>query len=572
MSSSGGPTIVARFLADTSQMVNEVEKGSTSAGSKIKNFAKNAALAVGGAFAVDKVIEFGKASVEAAAADAEAQAKLATTLRNVTGATDSQIASNEKFISGLSKQTAIADDDLRPAMDSLVRGFGSVEKAQAALALSTDVAAGTGKDLSTVTEAMMKAANGQTGALGRLGIATKDSSGKALSLDQIMANMSRTFKGQAAEAADHGGRKMRGAKVQFGEFQEQIGTALLPVLSTLAGFFVDKLIPAISAVANWIGDNKELMIAAFIGLGTVVAGVVVPSFIAWATAAGAAAIATLTAAAPFIAIGAAVAAVAYLIIHNWDTIVAATKVAWDAVVGAVQWVWHWIVDNWPTLLAVITGPIGIAVLLISKNWDTIKDGATAVWQWIVSVWNGITGAIGSAVSAVGGFIGRMVGYLRQPMQAATDVFNWVSGKFQALVSFISGIVGQIASVAGSIADAIKKPINAVIGMWNRMEFRIPDFTLPSFDVGPIHLGGQHFGGATIGFPDLPTLAGGGVLTAPTLFIGGEAGTEIVAPEDMLRAIVGEEAGGSYTLNLYPRTADAADVAYGFRRLELMAGL
>ena len=62
-----------------------------------------------------------------------------------------------------------------------------------------------------------------------------------------------------------------------------------------------------------------------------------------------------------------------------------------------------------------------------------------------------------------------------------------------------------------------------------------------------------------------------MLTSATLFVGGEAGTEIVAPEDMLRAIMREEGGGSYTLNIYPRRADTSDIAYGFRRLELMAG-
>jgi hypothetical protein len=63
-----------------------------------------------------------------------------------------------------------------------------------------------------------------------------------------------------------------------------------------------------------------------------------------------------------------------------------------------------------------------------------------------------------------------------------------------------------------------------------------------------------------------------VLTRPTLFVGGEAGTEIVSPEDLLRQIMREEGGGRYTLNIYPRTADASDIAYGFRRLELLAGL
>ena len=154
-----------------------------------------------------------------------------------------------------------------------------------------------------------------------------------------------------------------------------------------------------------------------------------------------------------------------------------------------------------------------------------------MWQWVVSKWNAIGDGIGASVSAVGGFIGRWSATCASRCSAATEVFNWVSASSRPSSTSSPGSSAAIARVAGSIADAIKKPINAVIGMWNRMEFRIPDFTLPSFDIGPVHLGGQHFGGATIGFPDIPTLAGGGVLTSPTLFLGGEAGTEIVAPED-----------------------------------------
>ena len=191
---ASGPTIVARFLADTSQMVNEVEKGSNSAGSKIKNFAKTAALAVGGAFAVDKVIEFGKASVEAAAADAESQAKLAETMRNVTGATDgTDRREREVHRRALRSRPPSPTTTCAPPWTTSCAGSGSVEEAQKALALATDVSAGTGKDLSTVTEAMMKAANGQTGASrSPRHRRRRTPSGKsAMSLDQIMANMSR---------------------------------------------------------------------------------------------------------------------------------------------------------------------------------------------------------------------------------------------------------------------------------------------------------------------------------------------------------------------------------------------
>ena len=168
---ASGPTIVAKFIADTSAMTSEVDKAASGASSRLESFATKAAVAIGGAFAVSKVVEFGKASVDAAAADAEAAALLASTLKNVTGATDAQVAASEAFISNLSKQAAVADDDLRPAMGNLVRGFGDAEQAQQALALATDVSAGSGKSLESVSTALMKAAQ-RGSAQGAAGSAT----------------------------------------------------------------------------------------------------------------------------------------------------------------------------------------------------------------------------------------------------------------------------------------------------------------------------------------------------------------------------------------------------------------
>jgi hypothetical protein len=570
---ASGPSIVAKFMADTSQMTSQVDKATSSSQTSIGSFAKKAALALGGAFAVDKIVEFGKSSVEAAAADAASQAQLAAALKNTSGATDAQVASAEGFISKLSKSAAIADDDLRPALATLARGFHDTGKAQDALSLATDVAAGTGKDLSTVTDAMAKAANGNTGALGRLGVATKDSSGKALSLDQIMANMAKTFKGQAAAAADSTAGRMKAAQIAFGEFQEQIGSALLPVIATLSTFLTGTLIPALAAIADWISGHLDVIEALGIGLagvGAIILASLVPALIALAGSAAAAAAAMLLAAAPFIAIGAVIAALAFLIIHNWSTIVAATKAAWDAVTGAVRAAFNWIKANWPLLLAVITGPIGAAVLIVMRNWDTIRNGVAAVISWVRTNWPLLvailTGPIGAATLAI-------IRNWDTIKQAATAMFTWVRDKFDAIAGAISGVVGTIAGAIGRVVSAIKSPINALISGWNNIEFRVPPISLPHVDLGPLgSFGGQSFGGWSFGFPNIPHLASGAVLTSPTLFLGGEAGREVVAPESLLRSIIREEGGGHYTLNLYPRTADAADIAYGFRRLELLAGL
>ncbi|MGL4267755.1 MAG: hypothetical protein ACRCR7_11610, partial [Weissella cibaria] len=90
----------------------------------------------------------------AAVEDQKAQDLLAQQLRTSAMATDDVIASNEEFISGMSRAFAVADDQLRPAMANLVRSTGSVETAQSLMNTALDIAAATGKDLETVTLAL----------------------------------------------------------------------------------------------------------------------------------------------------------------------------------------------------------------------------------------------------------------------------------------------------------------------------------------------------------------------------------------------------------------------------------
>jgi hypothetical protein len=573
---ASGPSILMKFLSDTSNLTSGVDKATTGMLGSLKSFALKAGGVMAATFAAKEIVDFGKASIDAFTADAEGQAQLAAALKNTTQATDDQIAASEKYIANLSKTAAIADDDLRPALATLARGFKDPEEAQRALTIAVDAAAGSGKDLASVSQAMMKAANGQTTALGRMGVATKDAEGNALSLDQVMGNMAATFHGQAAVAADTAAGKMRNASIQFGEFQEKVGALLVPVLLVLVNVFTEQLLPAIDSVVGFIQRNGDAVIAVLIALG--VAGVaaivpLIPMFALWALNAALAAAATIAAAAPLIAIGLVVAGLAYLVIHNWDTIKAATEVAFKAVKDAVMTAFNWVKDNWPLLLAIITGPIGLAVLAVTKNWDTIKDAAKAVWDWISSNWAKLTEIVAKPIQSAQALV---VAAWDAMKAGATAVWDWIKQKFDAIAGIMDSVVGAIKAAAERVANAIKAPINAVINAWNSLSFQIPTIHLPEFDThipGVGKIGGGTIGGQRFDFPNLPTLASGGVLTSPTLFVGGESGTEIVAPEDMLRRIVAEESGGgdTYVLNLYPRTADAADVAYAFRRLELMAG-
>ena len=468
---------MVRFLADTAGVKNAVDDVEGT-GSKIKDWAGKAAVAIGGAFAVDKIVEFGKASIDAAAQDAQAQAVLAQTLKNTAGATDEQVKSTEKAITAMSKHYAVADDDLRPALGNLVRATGDVTKSQNLLQIALDASAGTGKDLGTITEAMGKAAQGSVGGLQKLGIATKGAHGEALTADQVFANMAATFKGQAGQAADSTAGKMANAKIQFGEFQEQIGTAVLPVLSKLSDFFSTTLLPALTTFAGWIETNRPVMIAALIAVAAV-AAIAATAFVTWAVSALAAGAATLIAAAPFIAIGVVIAGVALIIIKNFDTIKETAERVWNIVLGTIKTVWNWVHDNWPLLLAIITGPIGLAVLEITKHWDDIKKGATAVW-------------------------------------------NWVKDKFDDLVSFFQGLPDRMGKAFSGmwdgIKDAFRSVLNGVIDLWNKLHF-----TLPKIDLGPL----GSIGGGTIGVPSIPHLAQGGLMTGDGLVFA-HAG-EVISP-------------------------------------------
>jgi len=180
------------------------------------------------AFITRELQDAAKAAVE----DAKSQGLLATALKNTTGANDSQIASVEKSISKLSRQAAIADDELRPSFAKLARATGDVEQSTKLLSLAMDIAAGTGKGLDSVTTALSRAVgpDGTTGALERLVPAIKGAS-------DPMAELERLFKGSAEKAAQLD--PYQRFQVAIGEVSESVGNALLPALGYLADWFVD---------------------------------------------------------------------------------------------------------------------------------------------------------------------------------------------------------------------------------------------------------------------------------------------------------------------------------------------
>jgi hypothetical protein len=200
-------------------------------------------------------------SVKAAIEDSAAQAQLAKTLQNVVGATDAQISATEKSISAMAMQTGVADDQLRPALASLVLGTQDLSTANDALNLALDVSAGTGADLATVSDALSKAYGGNFKALRQLSPQLYSMIKDGASLDEVMAELAKTFGGSAAVAANTAEGKFKRLGVALSETSEAIGLAMLPA--------IEAVLPYLISFGTWAQDHVGTLLAVGTAIGAI---------------------------------------------------------------------------------------------------------------------------------------------------------------------------------------------------------------------------------------------------------------------------------------------------------------
>jgi len=253
-------TLKLAILGEVKDLSASLNKGSSevqSFGDKISKFGKiaGAAFLAAGAAAVAYAGKLAVDGVKAAIEDEAAQLRLAASLKNVTGATDAQIAATEDYILQTSLATGVTDDELRPSLDRLVRSTQNVSEAQKLQSLALDIAAGTGKSLTQVSESLAKAHDGNFGALKRLGVSIDENIIKSKDFDGATAALAATFQNQASIQADTFNGKMTRLKVAFDEGKETVGGFILDAITPMVSLFVDKAIPAISEFAGNLKDN-----------------------------------------------------------------------------------------------------------------------------------------------------------------------------------------------------------------------------------------------------------------------------------------------------------------------------
>ena len=261
MAANSNRALTLSIVADIDNLQKGLKKADTEIetfGDKVGAFGKKAAaaFAVAAAAAVAYGTKLAVDGVKAAIEDEQAQLRLASALRTATGATEGQIKATEDFILQTSLATGVADDALRPAMQRLAVSTKDTGEAQRLLSLALDISKGKGIELETVANALGRAQDGNTTALGRLGLGLSKAELATLSFTEVQQRLSDLYGGSAAANAETFQGKIDRLKVGFDEAKESLGVALLPQVEKFITFLNDTGIPTLNAfIAGLTGDE-----------------------------------------------------------------------------------------------------------------------------------------------------------------------------------------------------------------------------------------------------------------------------------------------------------------------------
>jgi hypothetical protein len=449
---AGIPKVKITFDADLDGLRKGVNGASTEVsgfGDKVKKFGKiaGAAFAAAGVAAAAYAGKLLVDGVKAAIEDEAAQAKLATTLTNVTGATTKQIAAVESQILKTSLLTGLTDDELRPSFERLVRATNDSDEALKLQSLAIDVAAGSGKSLEAVTNAMAKAQEGNAASLARLGIGLSAAELKTMSMEQITAKLAETFGGQAAQQADTFQGKMERLQVAFAEGKETVGAFVLDAITPMVSGFVNNVIPAVQKLAEELGPK---LTPVFTALTDYIANSVIPTFKA-----------------------------------IWQFIT-------EFVIPAISKFLTPVIDGLRSAFEKITGKIG-------ENEEKLKP-LLAIFKVIATfvrdVYAPVIGKIlGSAFDVLGTAISIVIGLFANLVDVVDKAFNGL----KAIVNFIKNnpvtqaVSGAISAFGGgrALGGPVNRGTSYVVGE------RGPELFVPTTSGKIIPNGGMGGGGATI---------------------------------------------------------------------------
>lgn len=570
------------------QMEDAGQENGRKLGGGILSAVKQFAGPIAAAFSFAAIQQFTQASLDAARAEVEQNARIGQIAESM-GIFEGQAAAVTQRLIDMAQAQALnigLDEDaikntqaklltFRNLAETADEAGGAFDRATMA---AVDLAAAGFGSAETNAVALGKALNDPIAgitALSRMGVqfsedqkamiqSLVDTGDMAGAQEIILAELERQVGGTAAATATNADRMAQ----HWANLQETVGLLLLPVMENLAGFMSDTLLPGMTGfvevlgeIPGWIQQNANWIVPLTTLLGGLVVGITAVGTAMKVQAAGG----IVAYAAAMIPAIASTWAFTVALLANPITWIVIAVVALIAAIVALAMNWDavtaWVSDVW----AGFTGWLSDSFEELGRWWDDLWTGIS---DFVQDTWNGIVDWFrGALLWLVDLFLNwTLLGQIIKNWDAIVAVFTgawngivaWFEGALDGFVGFWEdtweGIGNFVGDVFRNIVNFVKAPINAIIdlingiiGSINTLKIEIPDWV-------------PGVGGGTLGFnlPKIPKLAKGGFIDSPTLAMVGEAGPEVVTPlRDFERMMRLDDRGGP-TVNYYAAPGASLD--------------
>jgi uncharacterized membrane protein YeaQ/YmgE (transglycosylase-associated protein family) len=250
-----GSKVTSELTSGSGSMVTAGEEvGKKTGGGFTKGFKAVAATA-----AAAGAVSFLKGSVDAAKEAEQSQTQLADAFTKFPKLADTSQQALQGLNEGLMNKTRFDDDALASGQATLAQFDLTGKQIEQLTPLLADYAAKTGTDLPTAAEQLGKAMLGNGKALKSVGIDFKDAGSVGANFDQVMSGLNEKVAGFGEKDGKTAAGQAEILANQFGEIQEQVGGALLPVLQTLG----EKLLIVVGFIrenSTWLGPLAGIIL------------------------------------------------------------------------------------------------------------------------------------------------------------------------------------------------------------------------------------------------------------------------------------------------------------------------
>lgn len=590
-------------INDAVDSLNRVDRQVNSSGNSMSGVFGKLGKVIIGAFAVDKIVEFGTKCLSTASEVEEMENKFNVVFNNTSKAMDEWADSYGDAI-GRSKteiKTAISNQaDLMIGMGMTEEVAGDLSKKYTELAY--DLASFNNVNDATALEAMTKAMFGETEMAKQLGLnlsaTTMENSEYVKSLGKKWSAMTQAEKaeayyqealkqsvnaiGDAERSSDSYANQIRRTQSKITEFTETVGTYMLPIATKVVTWFggmVDGAIDFVTKIGDAIASFKEGMKQGEDAVDNLwfvfqdVFGIQLPDSALNMVSSIISCFQTLwtiitnvwnTVAVPifniikemFDSTGITADTVFNFISWIFELAMDVIKTVWESVgqpvMNIIVEILGWVKDKFIEYMPIIQQVFKDCIDIINRLWQEILQPCfKAIGDFVQNIlapafkW-AFENVIGPVVDVCFKGIGELWNNSLKPI--FDGIITFVKGVFTGnWRSVWDGVVQTLGGVWSGITTVIKAPLNAVIGLINKAIGAMNSLSVSIPDWVPA-VGGKTFG---VNLPTINYLENGGILMQPTMInsnvMAGEKNkgkssqNEVVVPLDKLETWIKEVA-------------------------------